>query len=98
MSSELPFFYVPSSFFLNQGSRDNMSVVLVCFPNAPKVSEEAVKREAELDKFLEAHVEGKSSTCSFVSQFSALYIQCGGNGHLVIQKVLIPDLSVSHGV
>lgn len=36
-----------------------MSVVLVCFPNAPKVSEEAVKREAELDKFLEARVEGK---------------------------------------
>ncbi len=36
-----------------------MSVVLVCFPNAPKVSEEAVKREAVLDKFLEARVEGK---------------------------------------
>ncbi|XP_060796200.1 protein phosphatase 1bb isoform X1 [Neoarius graeffei] len=42
---------------LHKGSRDNMSVVLVCLPNAPKISEEAVKREAELDKFLESHVE-----------------------------------------
>lgn len=37
-----------------------MSVVLVCFPNAPKISEEAVKKEAELDKLLEARVEGKT--------------------------------------
>lgn len=39
-----------------------MSVVLVCFPGAPKVSSEAVKREAELDKYLEARVEGSKST------------------------------------
>ncbi|XP_066553246.1 protein phosphatase 1B isoform X1 [Amia ocellicauda] len=42
---------------LHKGSRDNMSVVLVCFPNAPKVSEEAVKKDAELDKYLESRVE-----------------------------------------
>uniref|UniRef100_A0AAY4D603 Protein phosphatase 1B n=1 Tax=Denticeps clupeoides TaxID=299321 RepID=A0AAY4D603_9TELE len=42
---------------LHKGSRDNMSVVLVCLPNAPKVSEEAVKKDAELDKFLESRVE-----------------------------------------
>ncbi|KAG7462648.1 hypothetical protein MATL_G00187010 [Megalops atlanticus] len=42
---------------LHKGSRDNMSVVLVCLPNAPKVSEEAVKRDAELDKYLESRVE-----------------------------------------
>lgn len=36
-----------------------MSVVLVCFPGAPKVSEEAVKKEEELDKYLEARVEGE---------------------------------------
>ncbi|MCJ8750463.1 hypothetical protein PDJAM_G00266870 [Pangasius djambal] len=34
-----------------------MSVVLVCFSGAPKVSPEAVKREAELDKYLENRVE-----------------------------------------
>ncbi|XP_011488651.1 protein phosphatase 1A isoform X2 [Oryzias latipes] len=42
---------------LYKGSRDNMSVVLICFPGAPKVSQEAVMREMELDKFLEARVE-----------------------------------------
>lgn len=39
-----------------------MSIVLVCFPNAPKISEEAVKKDAELDKYLESRVEGKKST------------------------------------
>ncbi|XP_060942661.1 protein phosphatase 1B [Limanda limanda] len=42
---------------LHKGSRDNMSVVLVCFPNAPKVSEEAVRKDAELNKYLESRVE-----------------------------------------
>ncbi|PWA25955.1 hypothetical protein CCH79_00001842 [Gambusia affinis] len=42
---------------LHKGSRDNMSIVLVCLPNAPKVSEEAVRREAEVNKYLEARVE-----------------------------------------
>ncbi|XP_025928046.1 protein phosphatase 1B isoform X4 [Apteryx rowi] len=42
---------------LHKGSRDNMSVVLVCFSNAPKVSDEAVKKDAELDKHLESRVE-----------------------------------------
>ncbi|XP_048391827.1 protein phosphatase 1B isoform X1 [Stegostoma tigrinum] len=42
---------------LHKGSRDNMSIVLVCFPNAPKVSEEAVRKDAELDKYLESRVE-----------------------------------------
>ncbi len=36
-----------------QGSRDNMSVVLICFPGAPKINPESVKREAELDKYLQ---------------------------------------------
>ncbi len=49
-----------SSSMFGQGSRDNMSVVLVCFVSAPKVSPEAVKREAELDKYLESRVEGMS--------------------------------------
>ncbi|KAL6030261.1 hypothetical protein STEG23_027076, partial [Scotinomys teguina] len=42
---------------LYKGSRDNMSVILICFPNAPKVSADAVKKEAELDKYLESRVE-----------------------------------------
>ncbi|KAI5125238.1 Protein Phosphatase 1B [Manis pentadactyla] len=42
---------------LHKGSRDNMSIVLVCFSNAPKVSDEAVKKDSELDKYLESRVE-----------------------------------------
>ena len=34
-----------------------MSVILICFPNSPKVSAESMKKEAELDKFLESRVE-----------------------------------------
>ncbi|XP_053731471.1 protein phosphatase 1B isoform X2 [Synchiropus splendidus] len=42
---------------LHKGSQDNMSVVLVCLPNAPKVSEEAVERDTELNNYLETRVE-----------------------------------------
>uniref|UniRef100_A0A8C6U0X4 protein-serine/threonine phosphatase n=1 Tax=Neogobius melanostomus TaxID=47308 RepID=A0A8C6U0X4_9GOBI len=42
---------------LHKGSRDNMSVVLVCLPGAPKVSDEALKKEEELDKYLESRVQ-----------------------------------------
>lgn len=45
-----------------------MSVVLICFPNAPKVSPEAVKREAELDKHLENKVEGGASKKTLVAK------------------------------
>ena len=41
-----------------QGSRDNMSIEIVTFPGAPAVSEEAVKREAELDARIETLVKG----------------------------------------
>ncbi|XP_036118107.1 protein phosphatase 1B isoform X8 [Molossus molossus] len=42
---------------LHKGSRDNMSIVLVCFSNAPKVSDEAVKKDSDLDKYLESRIE-----------------------------------------
>lgn len=47
------------SFSNIQGSLDNMSIVLVCFSNAPKVSDEAMRKDSELDKYLESRVEGK---------------------------------------
>uniref|UniRef100_A0A3P8URW5 protein-serine/threonine phosphatase n=2 Tax=Cynoglossus semilaevis TaxID=244447 RepID=A0A3P8URW5_CYNSE len=42
---------------LHKGSRDNMSVVLVCLPNAPKVSDDAVRRDADLNRYLESRVK-----------------------------------------
>lgn len=41
---------------LYKGSRDNMSIVLVTFPGAPKVAEEAVMKEAELENFLRKRI------------------------------------------
>lgn len=41
---------------LAKGSRDNMSVILVTFGGAPKVCEEAIKQEAELEADLEKRV------------------------------------------
>ncbi|CAH1262442.1 protein phosphatase 1B-like isoform X1 [Branchiostoma lanceolatum] len=41
---------------LYKGSRDNMSIVLLAFPNAPKVSQEAIQKEGELDERLERRI------------------------------------------
>lgn len=42
-----------------QGSKDNMSVVLVMMPGGPQVSEEAQQKDRELNKYIEGRVEGK---------------------------------------
>ncbi|TRY97921.1 hypothetical protein DNTS_034145 [Danionella cerebrum] len=41
---------------LREGSLDNISIILVCFPNAPQLSPEALHQEAELEDFLESKV------------------------------------------
>ncbi|XP_042240357.1 protein phosphatase 1B-like isoform X4 [Homarus americanus] len=41
---------------LHKGSRDNMSLVLLTFPGAPKVSQEAIKKEKELEELIEKKV------------------------------------------
>lgn len=51
-----------------------MSVVLVCLPNAPKVSEEAVRKDTELNKYLESRVEGENGWVETKNQCS-LYMQ-----------------------
>lgn len=43
---------------LAKGSRDNMSVILITFPSAPKISEEAIEKEKKLDAVLKEKVEG----------------------------------------
>ncbi|XP_048509955.1 protein phosphatase 1B isoform X2 [Athalia rosae] len=42
---------------LYKGSRDNMSIVLVTLPGAPKPSAEAQKKEAELEKAIERRIK-----------------------------------------
>lgn len=49
---------------LHKGSTDNMSVVLVTFSGAPKVSEEAQRKDAELNSAIEKEVNRLLSTNS----------------------------------
>ncbi|KAK9520891.1 hypothetical protein VZT92_020750 [Zoarces viviparus] len=42
---------------LYKGSLDNMSIIIVCFPGAPQVSQEALQQEAELEKQIDTKVE-----------------------------------------
>lgn len=44
--------------YLLQGSKDNMSIVLVTFPAAPKPSPEAQKADRELDENLRQRLTG----------------------------------------
>lgn len=37
---------------------DNMSVIIICFPGAPELSQEALQEEAELEQRLDMKVEG----------------------------------------
>ncbi|XP_035915717.1 protein phosphatase 1B [Anopheles stephensi] len=42
---------------LHKGSRDNMCIIIIAFPGAPTVSEEAQKREEALEAHLRARIE-----------------------------------------
>lgn len=44
--------------FSPQGSLDNISIILLCFPGAPQLSAEALHQEAELEDLLESKVAG----------------------------------------
>lgn len=41
-----------------QGSLDNISIIIVCFPGAPQLSQEALQQEAELEQHIDMKVEG----------------------------------------
>ncbi len=45
---------------LHKGSRDNMSIIIIAFPGAPTVSNEAVKTENELNEQITQKVAGES--------------------------------------
>lgn len=45
-------------FLSPQGSLDNISIIIVCFPGAPELSQEALQREAELEQLIDMKVEG----------------------------------------
>lgn len=52
--SKLNFFYL----FYFQGSRDNMSIIIIVFPGGPKQQPEAVQAEADLDAYILKRMKG----------------------------------------
>ena len=52
-----------------------MSVVLVCFPGAPNVSEDAQQKDRELNSLLEKRVQGISAEhYSHIREFLNLFV------------------------
>ena len=47
-------------FFFFQGSRDNMSIIIVTFPGAPKVMQEEVERDNICNQKIEKKIKGNS--------------------------------------
>ncbi|KAJ3590497.1 hypothetical protein NHX12_008448 [Muraenolepis orangiensis] len=69
---------------LYKGSLDNMSIIIVCFSGAPKVSQKALQEEAELEKLIDLKKssrcygpETKTPTCCTSSDFSPQRIYQG---------------------
>ena len=50
-----------------QGSRDNMSIIIIAFPGAPKVDPEAVRKEEELNKLIKQKVTGQLFSIFFLN-------------------------------
>lgn len=55
-----------------QGSLDNISIIIVCFPGAPQVTPEALQKEAELEQHIDTKVEGKESLQTPTTKHSPL--------------------------
>lgn len=58
---------------LHKGSRDNMSIIIIAFPAAPKVDPEAVRKEEELNKVIKLKVTDIISENGEDISFSAVF-------------------------
>jgi len=60
---------------LHKGSRDNMSIIIIAFPGAPKVDPEAVRKEDELNKLIKQKVTDIIKENDEDISFSAVFQQ-----------------------
>merc|ERR1712241_1185318 len=60
---------------LHKGSRDNMSIIIIAFPAAPKVDPEALRREDELNKLIKQKVTDIVKENDNDIEFSAVFQQ-----------------------
>ncbi|KAH6925347.1 hypothetical protein HPB50_003888 [Hyalomma asiaticum] len=92
---------------LYRGSKDNMSIVLVLFPGAPSVSDEALQHDRELNQLIEKRITGKwflqslskTEMCSFSMKhvpwlFSGQIVSEGSDAELnnIIQTLAEEEL------
>lgn len=56
---------------------DNISVIIICFPGAPALSQEALQEEAALEQRIDMKVEGDYFYLNFYSQESQIHTTDG---------------------
>jgi len=91
---------------LHKGSRDNMSIIIIAFPAAPKVSQTAIKEENELNESIRAKVNELVKNCDeeiqFIDVFQKLsYLEeefpnLPSGGGMFSKKALIEEIYNSH--
>merc|ERR1719195_465623 len=84
---------------LHKGSRDNMSIIIIAFPGAPKVDPDAVRKEDELNKLIKQKVteiiEENDEDISFASVFQKMVEleleDLPPGGQIYSKKILIEE-------
>jgi len=87
---------------LYKGSRDNMSIVIIAFDGAPKVSDEAIKKEAELNERIEKEIkekleENKGEPLHVIMQQLQQLEGLPPGGGLFAKKPMIEELYLKYG-
>lgn len=72
-------------FHFLQGSLDNMTCMVVCFPGAPRPCEEAISKEMALDAVLSHKVAGEQVKWPV----GGMVGQCGLSAHLLLRAVCL---------
>ncbi|XP_031327671.1 protein phosphatase 1A-like isoform X2 [Photinus pyralis] len=88
-----------SNIVILQGSRDNMSIVLVVFPGAPTPSQEAIQAEQELDAIIERSIkevvsnEGQVSFMRILELFVGMGLEgLPPGGGLAAKRALMAEI------
>ncbi|XP_040569287.1 protein phosphatase 1A [Lepeophtheirus salmonis] len=90
---------------LHKGSHDNMSIIIIALPGAPKVCPEAIERDTDLDSMITAHVKGRidedprlRSELIFQSLQNLNLPNLPPGGGLYSKKALMEEVFQKHGV
>ena len=82
LSNFINIIFCESPFF--QGSRDNMSIIIIAFPGAPKVSNSAIKKDSEVSEMLKKRVQG-----TMQSNINITFNPCSNQARIFARNVNI---------